>query len=80
MRAEVYAMGAATRIEGPLLFLKRTVDVGLNEAVEYHVALQHTLRDIEQEIGTHVRRKSRRTVECQQHVVGELSQNRAAGR
>lgn len=34
MRAEVYAMGAATRIEGPLLFLKRTVDAGLNEAVE----------------------------------------------
>jgi V/A-type H+-transporting ATPase subunit B len=26
--------GAATRLEGPLLFLKRTVEVGLNEAVE----------------------------------------------
>ncbi|HVO88198.1 MAG TPA: V-type ATP synthase subunit B [Casimicrobiaceae bacterium] len=26
--------GAATRIEGPLLFLKRTVDVGLHDAVE----------------------------------------------
>jgi len=26
--------GAATRLEGPLLFLKRTLDVGLNDAVE----------------------------------------------
>ena len=26
--------GAATRLDGPLLFLKRTVEVGLNEAVE----------------------------------------------
>ena len=34
MRADIYAQGAATRLEGPLLFLKRTVDVGLNEAVE----------------------------------------------
>jgi V/A-type H+-transporting ATPase subunit B len=34
MRAEVYADGSALRIEGPLLFLKRTVNVGLNEAVE----------------------------------------------
>jgi V/A-type H+-transporting ATPase subunit B len=34
MRAEVYAVDAATRIEGPLLFLKRSVKVGLNEAVE----------------------------------------------
>ena len=34
MRADVYATGAAIRIEGPLLFLKRTVDAGLNEAVE----------------------------------------------
>ncbi|NWG72798.1 MAG: V-type ATP synthase subunit B, partial [Parvularculaceae bacterium] len=25
---------AATRLEGPLLFLRRTLDVGLNEAVE----------------------------------------------
>ena len=34
MRADVYADLVATRIEGPLLFLKRTVNVGLNEAVE----------------------------------------------
>lgn len=34
MRANIYAQGAATRLEGPLLFLKRTVDAGLNEAVE----------------------------------------------
>jgi V/A-type H+-transporting ATPase subunit B len=34
MRPEVYADGAATRLEGPLLFLKRSVNVGLNEAVE----------------------------------------------
>jgi V/A-type H+/Na+-transporting ATPase subunit B len=34
MRADVYATGAATRIEGPLLFIKRTVNAGLNEAVE----------------------------------------------
>ncbi len=34
MKADVYADGAATRLEGPLLFLKRTVNVGLNEAVE----------------------------------------------
>ncbi|MEA2080772.1 MAG: V-type ATP synthase subunit B [Pseudomonadota bacterium] len=34
MRADVYALGAVTRIEGPLLFLKRTVDAGLNDAVE----------------------------------------------
>ena len=34
MRADVYADSVATRIEGPLLFLKRTVNVGLNEAVE----------------------------------------------
>ena len=34
MRADVYADAVATRIEGPLLFLKRTVNVGLNEAVE----------------------------------------------
>ena len=33
MRADVYAKGTATRIEGPLLFLKRTVNVSLNEAV-----------------------------------------------
>jgi V/A-type H+-transporting ATPase subunit B len=34
MKADVYADGAATSIEGPLLFLKRTVNVGLHEAVE----------------------------------------------
>jgi V/A-type H+-transporting ATPase subunit B len=34
MRAEVYAVDAATRIGGPLLFLRRTVNAGLNEAVE----------------------------------------------
>jgi V/A-type H+-transporting ATPase subunit B len=28
--------GAATRLEGPLLFLRRTLDVGLNDAVEVH--------------------------------------------
>jgi V/A-type H+/Na+-transporting ATPase subunit B len=34
MRADVYATGTATRIEGPLLFIRRTVNAGLNEAVE----------------------------------------------
>jgi len=34
MRAELTVTGAATAIEGPLLFLRRTVQVGLNEAVE----------------------------------------------
>ena len=34
MQAELIADGTGTAIEGPLLFLKRTVDVGLNEAVE----------------------------------------------
>jgi V/A-type H+-transporting ATPase subunit B len=34
MKADIYADGAATGLEGPLLFLKRTVNVGLNEAVE----------------------------------------------
>ncbi len=34
MRPELSARGTATAIEGPLLFLKRNVDVGLNEAVE----------------------------------------------
>jgi V/A-type H+-transporting ATPase subunit B len=34
MKADVYVDEAATRLEGPLLFLKRTVNVGLNEAVE----------------------------------------------
>lgn len=34
MRADLSVTGAATRIEGPLLYLHRTLDVGLNEAVE----------------------------------------------
>jgi V/A-type H+-transporting ATPase subunit B len=34
MRADLSVTGAATRIEGPLLFLRRTLNVGLNEAVE----------------------------------------------
>jgi V/A-type H+-transporting ATPase subunit B len=34
MRADVYALDAAVRLEGPLLFLKRTIRCGLNEAVE----------------------------------------------
>lgn len=34
MRARVFVEGAATRLEGPLLFLRRTLDAGLNEAVE----------------------------------------------
>ncbi len=34
MPARLVVEGMATRLEGPLLFLKRTVDVGLNEAVE----------------------------------------------
>lgn len=34
MRADVTATGAVNRIEGPLLFLKRTVNAGLNEAVQ----------------------------------------------
>ena len=34
MRPELSAHGTATAIEGPLLFLRRNVDVGLNEAVE----------------------------------------------
>jgi len=34
MEADVYADGATTRLEGPLLFLKRTVNVGLHDAVE----------------------------------------------
>ena len=34
MKTDIYADGVATRLEGPLLFLKRTVNVGLNEAVE----------------------------------------------
>ena len=34
MQPRVVVTDAATRIEGPLLFLRRTLDVGLNEAVE----------------------------------------------
>ncbi|UCE76609.1 MAG: V-type ATP synthase subunit B [Gammaproteobacteria bacterium] len=34
MRADVYAVDAALRLEGPLLFLRRTIRCGLNEAVE----------------------------------------------
>jgi V/A-type H+-transporting ATPase subunit B len=34
MRADVYAVDAVVRLEGPLLFLKRTIRCGLNEAVE----------------------------------------------
>ena len=34
MRAELEVDNAVTRLEGPLLFLKRTVNAGLNEAVE----------------------------------------------
>ena len=34
MRADVYALDAALRLEGPLLFLKRSIRCGLNEAVE----------------------------------------------
>ena len=33
--------GAATRLEGPLLFLKRTLDVGLYDAVEVHGTDRH---------------------------------------
>ena len=34
MRAELKVEGIAQRVEGPLLFLRRTVNVGLNEAVQ----------------------------------------------
>lgn len=34
MRADLTVRGAATRLEGPLLFLNRTVNVGLNDAVK----------------------------------------------
>jgi V/A-type H+-transporting ATPase subunit B len=34
MRADVYAVDAVLRLEGPLLFLKRIIRCGLNEAVE----------------------------------------------
>ncbi len=34
MRPRILVRHAATRLEGPLLFLRRTIDAGLNEAVE----------------------------------------------
>lgn len=34
VRTRLVVEGAGTRLEGPLLFLKRTVDAGLNDAVE----------------------------------------------
>jgi len=36
MRPELTVHGTATAVEGPLLFLRRNVEVGLNEAVEVH--------------------------------------------
>jgi V/A-type H+-transporting ATPase subunit B len=33
MKADLYVIGTTTRIDGPLLFLRRDVNVGLNEAV-----------------------------------------------
>jgi V/A-type H+-transporting ATPase subunit B len=33
MQADIYSRNTVTRIEGPLLFLKRTINAGLNEAV-----------------------------------------------
>jgi len=33
MRADLYSVGTTTRIDGPLLFLRRNINVGLNEAV-----------------------------------------------
>lgn len=36
MRANLYTEGNITGIQGPLLFLRRTVNVGLNEAVEVY--------------------------------------------
>ena len=58
MRADIYTLGAVTRIEGPLLFLRRSVDAGLNEAVEVEdntgrrrlgriAALDHDLMTVE---------------------------------
>jgi V/A-type H+-transporting ATPase subunit B len=38
MRADLSVQGTATAIEGPLLFLRRNVEVGLNEAVEIRSA------------------------------------------
>jgi V/A-type H+-transporting ATPase subunit B len=42
MLINVQTRGTATRIEGPLLFLRRNVDVGLNEAVEIVDAQGHS--------------------------------------
>ena len=36
MRPRLIVTGAATRIDGPLLFLRRTLNVGLNHAVSVH--------------------------------------------
>jgi len=58
MHADIFTLGAAVGVEGPLLFLKRTVNVGLNQAVEiqdgagptrlgYVAALDHDLITIE---------------------------------
>ncbi len=58
MRADIYASAGVTAIEGPLLFLKRSVDAGLNEAVEVEdkagrrrlgriAALDHELMTVE---------------------------------
>ncbi len=38
MRARLSAENVATQVDGPLLFLRRTVDVGLNEAVQVEAA------------------------------------------
>lgn len=38
MRPDISAQGIATAVEGPLLFLRRTLEVGLNEAVEVTVS------------------------------------------
>ena len=39
MRPDLSVQGTATAIEGPLLFLRRNVEVGLNEAVEIRRAV-----------------------------------------
>lgn len=44
MRPDIVAIEAATAIEGPLLFLKRTVNVGLNEAVEIRSSEDGTVK------------------------------------
>ena len=40
--------GAATRLEGPLLFLQRTLEVGLNDAVEVRAVGVAVLQDGEE--------------------------------